>query len=68
MQNDTTMKIQEIKDMNNQQLEKLVDEKRALAVKLRFDIAARQLKNHRQYRQARKDIARALTILKERAE
>jgi large subunit ribosomal protein L29 len=62
------MKIQEIRDMNNEQLKKLIDEKRTQAVKLRFDIAARQLKNHRQYRQIKKDIARALTILKQRAQ
>ncbi|HEX8973942.1 MAG TPA: 50S ribosomal protein L29 [Patescibacteria group bacterium] len=60
------MKIQEIKDMNSEQIKKLIDEKRTLAVKLRFDVAARQLKNHRQYRATRKDIARALTILKQR--
>ncbi|NTV41298.1 MAG: 50S ribosomal protein L29 [Candidatus Moranbacteria bacterium] len=51
--------------MNIEQIKKLVAEKRAQAVKLRFDIAARQLKNHREYRQIKKDIARALTVLKE---
>ncbi len=59
------MKILEIRDMNVEQIKKLVAEKRAQAVKLRFDIAARQLKNHREYRQIKKDIARALTVLKE---
>lgn len=62
------MKIQEIRDMNIEQLKKLVDEKRTLAVKLRFDIAGRQLKNHRQYRALRKDIAQILTVLKQKAE
>ena len=60
------MKIAEIRDMNIGQLKKFIDEKRAAAVKLRFDIASRQLKNHREYREAKKDIARALTILKEK--
>ncbi len=60
------MKILEIRDMNIEQIKKLVAEKRTQAVKLRFDIAARQLKNHREYREIKKDIARALTILKER--
>ena len=59
------MKIQEIRDMNIEQLKKMLAEKRTQAVKLRFDIAARQLKNHRQYRTLKTDIARALTILKE---
>jgi large subunit ribosomal protein L29 len=61
------MKIQEIRDMNIEQLKKMLAEKRTEAVKLRFDIAARQLKNHRQYRALKTDIAQALTILKERA-
>jgi large subunit ribosomal protein L29 len=59
-------KIQEIKDMNAEQLKKLVDEKRTQAVKLRFDITSKQIKNHRQYRTVKKDIAKILTILKEK--
>ena len=62
------MKIQEIRDLNIEQLKKLLDEKRTQAVKLRFDIAVRQLKNHRQYRVLKTDIARMLTILRERAD
>ena len=62
------MKITEIRDMNIEQLKKLVEEKRTQAVKLKFDISARQLKNHRQYRTIKKDIAKALTILKEKSE
>jgi len=61
------MKIQEIRDMNIEQLKKMLAEKQAQAVKLRFDIASRQLKNHRQYRSLKTDIARGLTILNERA-
>ena len=53
--------------MNIEQLKKMLAEKRTQAVKFRFDIAARQLKNHRQYRALKTDIARVLTILKERA-
>lgn len=60
------MKIQEFRDMNIEQLKKLIEEKRTQAVKLRFDIASRQLKNHREYRTVKKDIAKALTILKEK--
>jgi len=65
---DTPMKIQEIRDLNIEQLKKLIDEKRTQAVKLRFDIAVRQLKNHRQYRAIKTDIARILTILKQRSD
>jgi len=60
------MKIQEIRDMNIEQIKKLIAEKQSQAVKLRFDIASRQLKNHREYREVKKDIAQAMTILKER--
>ena len=59
------MKITEIRDMNIEQLKKLVEEKRSQAVKLKFDISARQIKNNRQYRAVRKDIAQILTIIKE---
>lgn len=59
-------KITEIRDMNMQQLKKFVDEKSTQAVKFKFDIAARQLKNHRQYRTIKKDIAKALTVIKEK--
>ena len=62
------MKIQEIRDMNNEQLKKLIAERQTEAVKLRFDIAARQVKNHRQYRTIKTDIARAMTILAQRVE
>lgn len=58
------MKIQEIRDMKKEELKKFIEEKRALAVKLRFDIATKQIKNNKEYNQTRKDIARALTILK----
>ncbi len=57
------MKIGEIRDMKIEELKKFIEDKRALAVKLRFDIAAKQLKNHREYRNARKEIAQALTVL-----
>lgn len=59
------MKIAQIREMKKEELKAFVEEKRAEAVKLRFDIAARQIKNHRDYRNSRKDIAKALTVLKE---
>lgn len=59
------MDIKEIRNMNIEQLKKLVEEKRSQVVKLKFDISAKQLKNHRQYRAIRKDISQILTIIKE---
>lgn len=61
-----TMNIGNMRDMNKDELKKFVDEQRSQAVKLRFDIAMRKTANHRDYRKARKDIARALTILSEK--
>lgn len=60
------MKIAEIREMNMEQLKKFIGEKRAQSVRLRFDISAKQVKNHREYRSIRKDISKALTILKEK--
>ncbi|HOF42758.1 MAG TPA: 50S ribosomal protein L29 [Candidatus Moranbacteria bacterium] len=60
------MKASEIREMNIEQLKKFISEKRTQSVKLRFDISAKQIKNHREYRKTRKEIAQALTILKEK--
>ncbi|HPN54341.1 MAG TPA: 50S ribosomal protein L29 [Candidatus Moranbacteria bacterium] len=57
--------IQELRNMNIEQLKKLADEKRTQVVRFKFDIANKQLKNHRQYRALKKDIAQILTIIKE---
>ena len=59
------MKTKQIREMKLAELKAFVEEKKAEAVKLRFDIASRQIKNHRDYRNARKDIAKALTVIKE---
>lgn len=62
------MKAKEVREMNKNELEKLLEEKMAVAVQLRFDISSKQLKNNREYRNTRKDIARIVTILKEQKE
>ncbi len=59
------MKIKEIRGKNNEELKKLLIEKRENVRKLRFDIASKQVKNMREIRNAKKDVARILTILKE---
>jgi ribosomal protein L29 len=60
------MKVGQLRDMTVDELKKFVDEQRSGAVKMRFAIASRQEKDHRQYRRTRRTIARALTILKEK--
>lgn len=58
------MKIKEIREKSeNEQKKDLVELQNKLA-KLRFDISAKQVKNHRDIRKTKKDIARILTVLK----
>ncbi|PIP27274.1 MAG: 50S ribosomal protein L29 [Candidatus Moranbacteria bacterium CG23_combo_of_CG06-09_8_20_14_all_39_10] len=59
------MKIKEIREKNIEELKKLLSEKREAVRKLRFDVAAKQVKDIREIRNSKRDIARILTILKE---
>lgn len=59
------MKIAQIREMKIEELKAFIEEKRAQAVKLRFDIASRQAKNHREMRVIKGDIAKALTVITE---
>lgn len=58
------MKIKEIREKNPKELEKNLSELRNKLTKIRFDISAKQMKNHREIRKIKKDIARILTVLK----
>ena len=60
------MKVEELRTLDGEELEgKLKDARREL-YELRFKLAVGQLDNHRQIRQARKDIAQILTIVHRR--
>jgi ribosomal protein L29 len=59
------MKIKEIREKNKEELKKLLNEKREAVRKSRFDVAAKQVKNIREMRNDKRDIAKILTILKE---
>ena len=59
------MRIKELREKNTDELGKLLSEKRESVRKLRFDVAAKQVKNVREARNSKRDIARILTILKE---
>lgn len=50
-------------EMEKAEIEKFLEEQRAKMTKLRFDISSKQIKNHREYRNTKKNIAKALTIL-----
>lgn len=57
-----------IEEMSKPELEKFIEDKVAKATKLRFDISSKQIKNHREYRNIKKDIARAITFIKNKQE
>ena len=57
------MKIIELKQKNKEELQGMVAEDRERLRVLRFDLAAGKVKNVREIRKIRKDIARILTLL-----
>jgi len=59
------MKIKELREKNTEELKKLLAEKREIVRKLRFDLASKQIKNNREIRSSRKDIAKILTLINE---
>jgi large subunit ribosomal protein L29 len=61
------MKIVEIREKGIPELEKTLAEKQSSQRKMRFDIATKQVKNNREYRKIKRDIAKTLTVLKEKA-
>lgn len=58
------MKIQELHQKSQAELQKLLQDLRERLRQLRFDLAAGKVKNVREIRQIKKDIARILTLLK----
>ncbi|OGI16856.1 MAG: 50S ribosomal protein L29 [Candidatus Moranbacteria bacterium RIFCSPHIGHO2_02_FULL_40_12b] len=60
------MKINEIREKNKAELKILLEGKKNDLGKLRFEISSKQLKNHRQFRNVKKDIARISTVLKDK--
>ena len=59
------MKIKEIREKSENELKKDLVERRNKLAKMRFDISAKQVKNHRDIRITKKDIARILTLLRQ---
>jgi len=60
------MKTKELRQKSEKELQKLLQGLRERLRKLRFDLVSGKVKNVREIRQTRKDIARILTILNER--
>lgn len=59
------MKIKEIREKSENELKKDLVERRNKLAKMRFDISAKQVKNHRDIRITKKDIARILTLIRQ---
>ncbi|MFA7319211.1 MAG: 50S ribosomal protein L29 [Parcubacteria group bacterium] len=57
---------QKIRENSLEEAKKLLDGKLEMIRKLRFDIASKQVKNIREIRKEKKDVARILTLIKEK--
>lgn len=60
------MKIKELREKNSEELKIVLSQKRENSRRIRFDIASKQVKNNRELRNEKKDIARVLTLIKEK--
>lgn len=59
------IKIKELREKNKEELKKLLAEKEEIVRKLRFEIASKQIKNVKDLRNNKKEIARILTLINE---
>ena len=59
------MNMKELREKSAGERENLLRELRKKARELRFSIVGRETKNHREVREAKKDIARMLTLARE---
>jgi large subunit ribosomal protein L29 len=60
------VKIEEIRGLANEALNKQLDEAHQELFNLRFRLETKQLVNHRELSRARKNIARIKTVIRER--
>jgi len=58
------MKISELRQRSKEELQKILQESCERLQTLRFDLASGKVKNVREIRKIKKDIARILTLLK----
>jgi large subunit ribosomal protein L29 len=60
------LKIKDIRPLSSEEMAKKIDETHRTLLDLRFKAATKQIKNHREIPQARRDIARLKTAQRER--
>ena len=58
------MKINELKQLSKEELKKKMEDAREKLRQMRFDLQAGKVKDVREIRQLKKDIARILTIIR----
>lgn len=59
------MKIEELRQRPKEELQKILQENQEKLRQLRFDLSSGKVKNVREIRKIKKDIARILTLLKQ---
>ena len=62
------MKAKELREKSKEELEGILNDLKKKLQKLRFDLAEKRLKNVREIRKTKREIARVLTILKEKCQ
>lgn len=62
------MNVKELRNKSDEELQKLLQDFKSKSVELKFNVSAGRVKNVREMRQAKKDIARIYGLLKERAQ
>ena len=60
------MTVEEIREMSEQELRQSLDDNRQELFNLRFQLATRKTKNHQRIPVVKRDIARIMTVLRER--
>ncbi len=60
------MKAKKIREMNEGEIQNFLRESEEKALKVKFDIVSKQVKDNQSYKNSRKDIARAITIMREK--
>ncbi|MDZ7611444.1 MAG: 50S ribosomal protein L29 [Candidatus Moranbacteria bacterium] len=60
------MNAQELRKQTKEELQDLLKEKKARLCQVRFSVKSRQARNHQEQNHIKKDVARILTVLKEK--
>lgn len=62
------MKIKEIREKSDKELQNMVRTEKEKLKKLRFSLSSKQLKNYNEITETKKNIAKAKTVLKEKSQ